>query len=118
MLITTVPHPLEHALQLLAARVRGDPAFAPFAAVCVVGGALRDALLGRDALEVDLAVPGDAGRFAALAAEALGASTVVIGREPWRLHRVPLARGHLDAVAMQGPLADDLARRDFTVNAL
>ncbi|MEX2229573.1 MAG: hypothetical protein WEB13_08055, partial [Dehalococcoidia bacterium] len=90
----------------------------------IVGGAVRDALLGREAAEVDIAVPGeaaDAERFAAHAAAALGTRVVAIGREPWPLYRVPLpdgGPGQVDIVPMQGTRDEDLARRDFTVNAL
>ncbi len=109
----------DDALRRLAALVRDDPTAAPFAGTCLVGGAVRDALLGRAVEEADLAVPGDVEAFARLAAGALGTNVVAIGRDPWRLFRLPLAPGRqVDVVAMQGARDDDLARRDFTVNAL
>lgn len=115
---------VDDALPRLAALVRDARAGEPYAAAVLVGGAVRDALLGRDVSEVDIAVPGgatEARAFAALAADALGTRVVAIGREPWPLFRVPLpagAGGQVDIVPMQGSRSEDLARRDFTVNAL
>ena len=88
----------------------------------IVGGAIRDALLGRPVQEVDIvipggAVPGGAEAFAREAAARIGGRTVPIDQRigVWRL---PVVGGHIDLVAMVGDLATDLARRDFTVNAL
>ena len=82
----------------------------------VVGGALRDALLGIAADEVDMVVEG-AEEWVAEAAACLGARATQIGREPevWRL---ALEDGWLDIAEPVGDLAADLARRDFTVNAM
>ena len=83
----------------------------------VVGGALRDVLLGVEASEVDIAVRG-AERWAAAAADLLGVRAAQIGRGPstWRL---AVAGGWIDVAELEGDLAsDDLTRRDFTVNAM
>ncbi|MDA1002352.1 MAG: HD domain-containing protein [Chloroflexi bacterium] len=120
----SVPRTIDRVLAQLAALVRGAAACEPLAGAVIVGGAVRDALLGRDAAEIDVAVPGGAGeaqRFAALAASALSTRVVAIGREPWPLYRVPFpggGPGQVDIVPMQGSRDEDLARRDFTVNAL
>jgi putative nucleotidyltransferase with HDIG domain len=105
---------LDEALQLLASLVRE---VSPRDGVWLVGGAVRDALLGREAVEADLAVAGDVEAFAEAAAAALGTRCVPLGREQ-PLWRLPLAGGHLDIVALKGTLHADLAGRDFTVNAL
>ena len=86
--------------------------------VWLVGGAVRDALLGRAVTEVDVAIAGSAGALGRALADATpGAGFVVLDeeRDACRVVSdvdVDLAR--LRAAA----LADDLRGRDFTVNAL
>ena len=101
--------------------------------VCLVGGAVRDALLGvSHGPDIDLVVEGDAIALAAVVGHDLGGA--VIGHARFGTARVELAHGrHLDMVTARresyaqpgalpdvepGDLADDLARRDFTVNAI
>ena len=83
----------------------------------LIGGAVRDALLGRPVAEADLTIPGDAAAFARLAAECLQTRAVRLD-ERIGVDRLPLAAGHIDIVQMVGDLRSDLARRDFTINAL
>ncbi len=97
-------------------------------AVYVVGGAVRDLLLGRDRADLDLVVVGDA---AALAA-ALGADPVEHERfatAKVRLdgHEIDVASARTETYEHPGALPDvepadsiesDLGRRDFTINAL
>jgi tRNA nucleotidyltransferase (CCA-adding enzyme) len=96
--------------------------------VYLVGGAVRDLLLGRGRADVDLVVEGDA---AALAERLGGASvdhqrfgTVEVDIEG---HEVDIASartesypepGALPLVAPAESLEQDLARRDFTINAI
>lgn len=88
----------------------------------LVGGALRDRLLGRPVLDVDLAVAGDvaaaaqavraaSGRGAAAFAlsDAHGGWRVVSADRAWHADLVPLAGGGLEA---------DLRARDVTLNAM
>jgi putative nucleotidyltransferase with HDIG domain len=86
----------------------------------LVGGALRDRLLGRATDDLDLAVAGDArGPAKRLAkatggapfrlSDAFGAWRVVGPQRSWQVDLVPLHEGGLEA---------DLAARDLTVNAL
>jgi tRNA nucleotidyltransferase (CCA-adding enzyme) len=97
--------------------------------VYLVGGAVRDLLLGRGRADIDLVVEGDP---AALAA-ALGAERMA-GHERFGTLKVRLgdeeidisaARqesytkpGALPTVEVGAPIRTDLARRDFTVNAM
>ncbi|MEE9278168.1 MAG: HD domain-containing protein, partial [Dehalococcoidia bacterium] len=74
-------------------------------------------LLGRAVAEVDVVVADEAEAFAAAAAAALETHAVKLD-ERIGVYRLPLADGHIDIVARVGDLADDLARRDFTINAL
>lgn len=113
------PHP---ALEALA----GEPG------VHVVGGAVRDALLGRAPHELDLLVEGDAAAVARRAAGRLGGRTVVHDRfgtatvnAPGATFDLASARreryprpGALPEVELGATVAEDLARRDLTVNAI
>lgn len=86
----------------------------------MVGGGLRDALLGRPVADLDLAIAGDAGRAAARLARAHGADRFRLSREfgSWRVSGGDLPY-QVDITPLQGrDLAEDLSRRDFTVNAL
>jgi tRNA nucleotidyltransferase (CCA-adding enzyme) len=96
--------------------------------VYLVGGAVRDLLLGRDRADVDLMVEGEA---TALAAALGGASsehdrfgTVKVDVEG---HEVDIAGARTETYERPGALPtvnpaasveEDLARRDFTINAM
>ncbi len=83
----------------------------------VVGGAVRDELLGRPLLDLDIACA-DPARAARLAARASGGSPFPLS-ERHGAWRVVLADGRtVDFTPLAGPLLDDLAARDFTVNAV
>jgi tRNA nucleotidyltransferase (CCA-adding enzyme) len=95
--------------------------------VAVVGGFVRDVALGLEPRELDLVVEGDAAELArSLGGEltvhdSFGTATAI--GEGWRVD-VAMARresypspGALPEVT-QASLEDDLARRDFTVNAI
>ena len=86
----------------------------------LVGGAVRDAILGRATSDLDIAIDGDAGAAArALAkaargpvfelSDAFGAWRVMAPDRTWQADLSPLRGGSLHA---------DLALRDFTVNAI
>ncbi|MEZ5099491.1 MAG: hypothetical protein R3C15_06745 [Thermoleophilia bacterium] len=102
-----------------------------FAGVYLVGGAVRDLLLGGDALDVDLAVEGDGIAFARALAELLRGR--VVPHEAFGTAVVVHAAGRLDVASTrteyyEAPAAlpdverasirQDLLRRDFTVNAM
>ena len=86
----------------------------------IVGGALRDELLGREVTDVDIAVRGDPEQAAReLAAEVRGpAFRLSEAFGAWRV--VDRRRGRVyDFAPLQGDtIEEDLARRDFTVNAM
>jgi putative nucleotidyltransferase with HDIG domain len=86
----------------------------------IVGGALRDELLGRDVTDIDIAVEGDPEAAAReLAADVRG--PVFRLSEAFGAWRVVDRRGGrvYDFAPLQGAtIEDDLRKRDFTVNAM
>lgn len=102
--------------------------------VSVVGGVVRDALLGRvHLLDLDLVVEGDAIALAHSVAHRLSAPVAAHPRFGTAVLELPHGDGHVDFISARreyypspgalpvvrpGTLADDLARRDFTINAM
>jgi tRNA nucleotidyltransferase/poly(A) polymerase len=85
----------------------------------LVGGALRDRLLGLPSHDIDAVVAGRGREIAAQAAEALSARLVPLGGKEFAAYRVVGPGFVLDLWdRAESSLRDDLARRDFTVNAL
>jgi poly(A) polymerase len=86
--------------------------------VWVVGGAVRDAALGRDVIDVDLAVAGEAGDVARDLARGVGGIAFSLSEEfgTWRA----LGPGwHIDITTLRGgSIEHDLALRDFTINSV
>jgi poly(A) polymerase len=97
----------------------------------VVGGFVRDALMGRTRTDIDITVVGDALAFAHDVATLFHSKAVVYER--FRTALVPVGEHHLEFVGTrqevyettsrkpivrEGTLEDDLRRRDFTVNAM
>ena len=83
-----------------------------------MGGAPRDAALGRRLADLDLACAGDAEGLARAVARGTGGTLVVLD-DATRIYRIALPEGQIDVAALQGAdIAEDLARRDFTVNAI
>ncbi len=87
--------------------------------VWLVGGALRDLLIGRPVSEIDLVVAGDPYPLA-LEIEARGLGTAVcLSDVTPRVARVAGTSREVDLAELTGgSIEEDLARRDFTVNAL
>jgi poly(A) polymerase len=89
-------------------------------AAWIVGGGLRDALLGRPVADVDIAIDGDPAAAAARLARAHRASRFPLSAAfgAWRLSGGTLPV-QVDITPVQGgSLAADLAVRDLTVNAM
>ena len=85
-----------------------------------VGGFLRDALLGRPTKDLDITVRGDAMQAARRLAAEMGGSFVVLD-QPHRIARVALqseGEWRIDLASLQGDREQDLARRDFTIDAM
>jgi tRNA nucleotidyltransferase (CCA-adding enzyme) len=138
------PAPVEHApKEDIAAHLRASERLMRIAdavaslgeradGVYLVGGTIRDLLLGEESFDVDIAVEGDAIAFAYALSEALGGratphqrfgTAVVSYGEGERVDVVTTrtefydAPGALPTVERAG-LREDLFRRDFTINAM
>ena len=85
----------------------------------LVGGSLRDRLLGRPTRDFDFALARHARQAAEEAARRFRAALVVLEEER-EIFRVCLADGlQLDFARFKGQdIEEDLARRDFTINAM
>lgn len=96
-------------------RSEGAPAY-------LVGGTVRDALLGRESYDLDFAVAGDATAWARRMADRFGGALVVldaerdVARVVWRTGD---RRLYADLAGLRaGDVESDLWLRDFTVNAM
>jgi putative nucleotidyltransferase with HDIG domain len=103
--------PAREALALVAAVAGAGPG------AWVVGGTLRDLLLGEPCLDLDLAVPSGALALGRALADRRGAAFVLLDEARGACRVVDGLQ--IDVTDFRGPLlADDLRARDFTVNAL
>jgi tRNA nucleotidyltransferase (CCA-adding enzyme) len=125
---------LQQALPEAAARALAaviEAADAQRRTLYLVGGCVRDLALGRDLLDVDVVAEGEVQSLAAAPASALGGRCVAhseFGTVTLEANgaRVDLAMARAETYARPGALPhvrsasiqDDLARRDFTNNAL
>jgi tRNA nucleotidyltransferase (CCA-adding enzyme) len=128
----------EDEARLWLLRVAGKIGESMGAPVYAVGGLVRDLILGRVALDIDLVVEGDGIAFARRLCEETGgeltvhegfgtasiAGAATAGDTPLPVVDVATSRreryerpGALPIVS-RGDLADDLMRRDFTINAM
>ena len=86
---------------------------------------MRDSLLRRDTADIDIAVAADAVEIASKVADALGGRFVLLDKAN-RVGRVVVVdkeapsggRWELDFSTFQGSIEQDLARRDFTIDAM
>jgi tRNA nucleotidyltransferase/poly(A) polymerase len=83
-----------------------------------VGGLVRDELLGRTAKrDIDLAIDGDASELARAFADAMGGAYYLMDEEH-DVARVIIGETDVDFARLRGALREDLATRDFTINAM
>lgn len=88
--------------------------------IYLVGGAVRDALLGKLSHDIDFVMPANAIKLAFRVADALGVPAYALDKER-DVGRVILPESHtyLDFTCYRGPdLQADLVDRDFTINAI
>ena len=91
--------------------------------VWLVGGAVRDVIVGRQIRDIDLAVAGDPAPIARAVADLLGGTPVYL--EPWNIVRVALPVTQdgekpffIDIAGFNGAFEDNLRSRDYTVDAM
>lgn len=100
--------------------------------VCVVGGFVRDLIIGINNLDIDILVEGDGVEFAKAFATVLGGKLTV--HEEFKTAVINLNENfHIDVVTaraeyykypgalptvQQGSIFDDMSRRDFTINSI
>ena len=103
---------MSEAERMARAALAGTPAW-------VVGGAVRDRLLGRPTVDLDLVAPGEPSAHARVLARACGGSAFRLSEQhaAWRVLS-PDGAWHVDLMPLEGGIEEDLARRDFTINAL
>jgi poly(A) polymerase len=83
----------------------------------LVGGSVRDLLLGRPVTDVDVVVEGDPRDAARRLARALDGSPFPLS-ERHGAWRVVLPGSTIDVAAARGTIEQDLGQRDFTINAM
>jgi poly(A) polymerase len=87
--------------------------------VYLVGGSVRDLLLGRRPLDLDLAVAGNPRTFAQQLAAHTGGRLVPLGKPGLMLYRIVSGSRIMDVSAVAGrSISEDLQQRDFTINAI
>jgi tRNA nucleotidyltransferase (CCA-adding enzyme) len=93
----------------------------------LVGGAVRDLLLGRGGGDLDVAIEGDVEALADLPGFKLEREGLFLtGRLAEGDHKIDVARARAESYKVPGalpevrpaPISEDLARRDFTFNAM
>jgi tRNA nucleotidyltransferase/poly(A) polymerase len=93
--------------------------FEPDPMVYLVGGSVRDYLMGRHPADLDLAVGADALGYAKLLAQKIKGRLVVLGKERFSLYRIVKGPLIIDVAPLKGDdIVSDIDDRDFTVNAL
>ena len=83
----------------------------------LVGGFIRDVLLGRDTTDIDIAVNVDVLKIAPQMADSLQGKFVLLD-EVNRIGRIIIKDWTIDLASFPGDIKDDLARRDFTIDAM
>lgn len=85
----------------------------------VVGGAVRDLLVGVQPEDIDIAVVGDPHAYSAWLAQKTQGHVVRLGRPGLEIDRVVAGDRYYDVAKINGAtIAEDLIARDFTLNAM
>ncbi|MFQ5934025.1 MAG: HD domain-containing protein, partial [Dehalococcoidia bacterium] len=88
----------------------------------LVGGYIRDSILGRSTRDIDIAVEGSAEELGRNLADFLGGSLVLLGKED-QVARAVLPQGddvpwQMDLTPISSDILGNLGARDFTIDAL
>src|SRR4030042_291423 len=86
----------------------------------IVGGFVRDRLLSRDTADIDIAVEGDALSIAEEVAKLFNGRYVLLDEinKVGRVVVIDEQQWCLDFTSFSSDIKDDLARRDFTIDAM
>jgi len=85
----------------------------------LVGGSVRDLILGLNLNDLDVVVDGPLARIAEMISSSLNRRAIFLGRPPKQICRFVLPGLQLDLAELQGgSIKNELARRDLTVNAM
>ncbi len=85
----------------------------------LVGGFVRDMLLERDTADIDIAVAADALSIAPVVAAVLNGKYIPLDEENGVARVVlPDSRWQIDFTTLKGDIEQDLAHRDFTIDAM
>lgn len=96
-----------------------DPAIPAAENAYIVGGSIRDLILGRIPTDYDIAVLLFPEKYASDLASCVNGHVVEIGKRNQMIYRVVSENGTFDISAIEGKtIEDDLIKRDFTVNAI
>jgi len=86
----------------------------------IVGGAVRDLLMGKISRDIDLVLPGNLSKAAKELSDIFSAPYFVLDSER-QVFRIVLKKTHewyLDLSPLRGDIKSDLLQRDFTIDAL
>ncbi|MFP4532673.1 MAG: CCA tRNA nucleotidyltransferase [Desulfobacterales bacterium] len=85
----------------------------------LVGGTVRDMLLGRQPTDYDIAAPKPCESLARQIAENTGSRMIVLGKPYFSIYRIVSGKLTFDVAPLEGgSIYEDLKRRDFTLNAM
>lgn len=85
----------------------------------LVGGCVRDALLGITPLDYDIVVPDNPSHFSHLLAKRLKGKVIILAKDRFDVHRIISQSLDIDVTkAKDGNIESDLKSRDFTINAM
>lgn len=87
----------------------------------VVGGWVRDAILGRQSQDLDLVIVGDAFELGSLLAKEIGGTLILLRDTPTTVRIVDKDQTEfltIDITSLKGSIVEDLSYRDFTIDAL
>ncbi|MDP2861558.1 MAG: HD domain-containing protein [Desulfobacterales bacterium] len=96
-----------------------NPAIPKAKGAYIVGGSIRDLILGRIPTDYDIAVLLFPEKYASDLASCVNGHVVKIGKQNQMIYRVVSENSTFDISVIEGKtIEDDLAKRDFTVNAI
>jgi tRNA nucleotidyltransferase/poly(A) polymerase len=99
--------------------IQFNPAIPKAKGAYIVGGSIRDLILGRIPTDYDIAVILFPEKYAFDLASCVNGHVVEIGKQNQMIYRVVSENSTFDISAIEGKtIEDDLVKRDFTVNAI